>query len=270
METGIPFVDNNVLPWLVRIALAVLIFLAGRWLSGKLSRVFLNVLLKSHADSILAKFIGQLCYGFLLMAFVLAALDQVGVDISSLLALIGAAGLAVGLALKDSLSNFAAGVMIVIFRPFKSGDTITAGGQTGVVDEIGMFSTMLNTFDNQRIFIPNSTIIGNTIVNSTTLPTRRIDLALFLGPDDNLVTAKRVIDEVLRAEPRILANPPCSVGVDKIGPTNIELFVRAWVNTPDFGVVKADLQERLKLALDAAGILLPTRPVPVLVQNVTR
>lgn len=263
MESGIPFIDGYVIPKLVQIVVALLIFVIGKWIAERLSKWLLKVLLRSNSDDTLVKFIGHLFYGFLLAAVVLAALQELGFDVSSLLALIGAAGLAVGLALKDSLSNFAAGVMIIVFRPFKSGDSITASGQTGTVDEIGTFSTTLNTPDNQRIIIPNSSIIGGTIINSTSLPTRRIDIILYLGGSDNLLTAKTVIEGVLAAETRLLREPAPAIGVEKLGASHIEFFVRAWVNTADFALVKAELLERIKLALDAAGIVIPAKAAPL-------
>ncbi|HTR00333.1 MAG TPA: mechanosensitive ion channel domain-containing protein [Candidatus Acidoferrum sp.] len=270
METGIPYLDHLVIPWLTRILLALLIFVIGRWIAKRLSQGILKVLMKSQPDGTLARFLGHIFYGFLLVAVSLAAVRELGVDISSLLALIGAAGLAVGLALKDSLANFAAGVMIVIFRPYKSGDSITFNSQSGTVDEIGMFSTALVTPDNQRIIIPNSTLISGTVVNSTAEATRRIDLILHLGPDDHLPTAKRVIADVLAADSRILTKPAPAIGVDKLGVSTIELFVRPWVATVDYSGVKADLQERLKLALDAVGIMIPTRPPSVIVQTAAK
>lgn len=259
MESGIPFIDGYVIPKLVHIVMALLIFVIGKWVAERMSKWLLKVLLRSNSDDTLVKFIGHLFYGFLLAAVVLASLQELGFDVSSLLALVGAAGLAVGLALKDSLSNFAAGVMIIVFRPFKSGDTITATGQSGTVDEIGTFSTTLNTPDNQRIIIPNSSIIGSTIINSTSLSTRRIDLALYLSGSDNLLTAKAAIERVLAAETRLLRDPAPALGVEKIGTTHIELFVRVWVHTSDYALVKADLLEHIKLTLDAVGIVIPAK-----------
>ncbi len=267
METGIRLIDIYLTPWLLKIGLALLIFVIGKWIVDQVGKVLLRVMQKSDFDHALVKFVSHLCYGFLMIAVVLVSVQTLGVNISSLLALLGAAGLAVGLALQGSLSNFAAGVMIIVFRPFRSGDTITIGSNSGMVDEIGIFSTKLNTPDNQRIFVPNSTIISGIIINATTLPTRRIDLLLHLGGDVNLLTAKQIIAQVLATEPRILSQPAPAIGVEKLGAASIEVFVRPWVNTTDYAPVKADLQERLKLALEQAGIFIPGRPAPVYLQT---
>ena len=267
METGIELIDLYVTPWLGKIALALAIFLTGKWVVDHLHKVLVRLLQRSSFDDTLVKFLGHLSYGFLIIAVALAAVSTAGVNISSLLALIGAAGLAVGLALKDSLSNLAAGVMIIVFRPFKVGDSITAAGQSGAVEEIGMFSTHLNTPDNQRIIIPNSAVISSTIVNSSTLPTRRIDLLISIGADDSIVTARNVITHVLASEPRILAEPLPTIGVDKIGTASIDLFIRPWVRTADYFAVRTELLERLITSLGEAGIDLPVKPAPVYLQQ---
>jgi len=266
METALRLFNLYLAPWLGKILLALLIFVVGKWFVDQVGKLLLRVMQKSDFDHALVKFVSHLCYGFLMIAVVLISVEELGVNISSLLALLGAAGLAVGLALQGSLSNFAAGVMIIVFRPFKSGDSITIGNSSGMVDEIGIFSTKLNTPDNQRIFVPNSTIISGIIINATTLPTRRIDLLLHLDGGDNLLTAKQTIAQVLASEPRILKLPAPAIGVEKLGSASIELFVRPWVNTVDYAPVKADLQERLKLALDQVGIIIPSQPGPVYLQ----
>jgi len=266
MHTDIPLIDLYLTPWLGKIVLALVIFVMGKWLVDHLSKVLLRVMKKSNLEDTLVKFLSHLCYGFLMIAVVLISVQTLGVNISSLLALLGAAGLAVGLALKDSLSNFAAGVMIIMFRPFKSGDSITTGISSGVVDDIGIFCTMLNTPDNQRIIIPNSTIISGIIINATTLPTRRVDLVVCISGEDNLLAAKQTIEQVLALNTRLLTYPAPAVGVDKLGSTSIELFVRPWVLTSDYASIKAELQEQLKLALDQAGIMIPPRPAPVYLQ----
>ena len=267
METGIELIDLYVTPWLGKIALALVIFLIGKWVVDHVHKVLVRLLHKSRFDDTLVRFLGHLSYGFLIIAVALAAVSTAGVNISSLLALIGAAGLAVGLALKDSLSNLAAGVMIIVFRPFKVGDSITAAGQSGAVEEIGMFSTHLNTPDNQRIIIPNSAVISSTIINSSTLPTRRIDLLISIGPDDSIVTARNIISHALAADARILPEPMPVIGVDKIGAASIDLFVRPWVHTSDYAAVRSDLLERLITTLGEAGIAVPVKPAPLYLQQ---
>lgn len=267
METVRSLLEIYVTPWLGKIVISLIVFLIGKWVADHAHKVLGRLLLKSRFDHTLVKFLGHLSYGFLMIAVVLAAVGTIGVDISSLLALIGAAGLAVGLALKDSLSNFAAGVMIIVFRPFKVGDSITASGQSGVVDEIGIFSTHLNTPDNQRIIIPNSAVISGIIINATTLPLRRIDLIISIGVDDSIGTARDVILAVIATDTRILPEPAPMVGVERLAATTVDLFVRPWVRTVDYGMVRADLLERLRAALGDAGIHIPAKPAPLMVQQ---
>jgi small conductance mechanosensitive channel len=261
METGLPFIDQNVMPWLYKILVALLIFGIGKWIVDHLSKVLLRVMQRARLEETLCKFLYNLGYWLLLTAVLLAAVEALGVSVASLLAVLGAAGLAVGLAIKDSLSNLAAGVMIIVFRPFRAGDSITAAGQSGTVDEIGMFSTLLNTADNQRVIIPNSAVIGGTIINATSLPTRRIDLIVPIRFEDSIGRAREVIAGVLVGEARILADPPPLIGVDRLGEATVDLFVRPWVRTVDYGATRAELQERLKSALEEAGIMIAHRPV---------
>jgi small conductance mechanosensitive channel len=173
------------------------------------------------------------------------------------MAVLGAAGLAVGLALKDSLSNFSSGVMIIIFRPFNIGDYITAGGVSGTVDEIGLFATLLHTGDNQRIIVPNSAIFSGTIVNTSALSTRRIDLVIGIGYDDNIGQARDILMGIMEADERILKEPAASVSVAELATSSIDLKVRPWVNADDYWSVRPDLLEQIKLQLDAAGISIP-------------
>jgi small conductance mechanosensitive channel len=260
METGLPFIDQNVMPWLYKGLMALLIFGIGKWIVDHLSKVLLRFMQRARLEETLCKFLYNLGYWLLLTAVLLAAVEALGVSVASLLAVLGAAGLAVGLAIKDSLSNLAAGVMIIMFRPFRVGDSITAAGQSGSVDEIGMFSTLLNTADNQRVIIPNSAVIGGTIINATSLPTRRIDLIVPIRFEDSIGRAREVIAGVLVGEARILADPPPLIGVDRLGEATVDLFVRPWVRTVDYGATRAELQERLKLALEEAGIMIAHRP----------
>jgi small conductance mechanosensitive channel len=171
--------------------------------------------------------------------------------------IVGAAGLAVGLALKDSLGNFAAGVMLVIFRPFKIGDFITAGGTSGVVDEIGLFATMMHTPDNQRIIVPNSSIINGNITNVSALPTRRLDLVFGISYDDNIGQARDIIRSVIDADERILKDPEPSIVVGELGDSSVNINVRPWVNSGDYWPIRADLLETIKVRFDEEGITIP-------------
>ena len=257
MEEGLSLLNDYVIPWGIRLVIALAIFFIGKSIARAIADFAKKPMTKSGMEKMLVKFLSTMIYTILLIAVVLAAVDQVGVNITSLLAIVGAAGLAIGLALKDSLSNFAAGVMIIIFRPFKIGDFINAGGSAGVVDEIGLFCTLMHTPDNQRIIIPNSAIINGTIVNVNTLGTRRIDLVIGISYDDNIGQARDIILGLIDADPRILKEPEALVAVAELGDSSVNFNVRPWVKSEDYWAVRADLLETIKLSLDQAGITIP-------------
>ena len=257
MEEGASIFTAYVVPWSIRLIVALAIFIIGRMIARLIVDIVKKPMSKSGMDVMLIKFLGSLIYSVLLIAVVLAAVDQLGINITSLLAIVGAAGLAIGLALKDSLSNFAAGIMIIIFRPFRIGDFINAGGQAGVVDEIGLFCTLLHTGDNQRIIMPNSGVLGSTIVNVNALGTRRIDLVIGIGYDDNIGQARDIILGIIDADPRILKDPAAAVSVAELGDSSINMNVRPWVKAEDYWAVRSDLLETIKLSLDQAGISIP-------------
>lgn len=257
MENGISILEAYLVPWSIKIGLALLILIVGNLLARLVTRVLVRVMEKARFDAMLVKFLGNILYVLLLVAVALAAIDGLGVNVTSLLAIMGAAGLAVGLALKDSLSNFAAGVMLIVFRPFKIGDFITAAGISGIVDEIGMFHTILHTADNQRIIVPNSGIINSHIVNANALPTRRIDLVMSISYGDDIARAKEVIRRVLGEDVRVLAEPAPAVAVAALAASSVDINVRPWVLTADYWPVRADLLERLKFELEAAGMTIP-------------
>jgi len=257
MENISNWISANATDWGMRIAIAVAIFVIGKILARMLSNLLEKVLRRSGTDNLLVDFMGNISYAVLLIAVVLAAVDSLGVNVTSLLAIVGAAGLAVGLALKDSLSNFASGVMIIIFRPFSTGDYITAGGTSGVVDEIGLFATLMHTGDNQRIIVPNSAILGGNIINTSALPTRRIDMVFGIGYDDNIGQARDIIMAIMDADERILKDPAASVTVGELAESSVNLKVRPWVNSVDYWSVLPDMLESIKVKFDEVGISIP-------------
>ena len=257
MEFNVETLNAIVLPWAIKIVFALAIFIVGRMLAKSITSLVRKVMQKSNMDEALVKFLGGIIYTVLLVAVILAAIDTLGVNVTSLLAILGAAGLAVGLALKDSLSNFAAGVMIMIFRPFKIGDFVTTGGVSGVVDEIGLFCVLMHTGDNQRIIIPNSAVYGNTITNTSALPTRRIDLVIGISYDDNIGTAKQIIEGIIGADERILADPAPVIAVSELADSSVNLVVRPWVSTADYWAVRFHLLETIKVKLEEGGISIP-------------
>lgn len=257
MENISTWISTHGVDWGIRLGIAIAIFIVGKIVARILSNLVIKALSRSRTEPMLVNFLGSIVYAILLIAVVLAAVDSLGVNVTSLLAIVGAAGLAVGLAMKDSLSNFAAGVMIIIFRPFKIGDFITAGGVSGVVDEIGLFATLMHTGDNQRIIVPNSGILGSNITNTSTLPTRRIDLVFGIGYDDNIGQARDIMMAVIEADERILKDPAPLVAVAELGDSSVNMNVRPWVNSADYWAVRYHLLETIKVRFDEAGISIP-------------
>ncbi len=251
------WLDLYIIPWAIKIALAIAIFIIGRWVAKLFTKVMRNALTRANTDPMLTKFLGNIAYGVLMVAVVLAALDSLGVSITSLLAVLGAAGLAVGLALKDSLSNFAAGVMLVIFRPFKVGDFIVAGGASGTVDEIALFKTLLRTPDNQRVIVPNSAIFGGNITNVNTLGTRRLDLVASISYEDDVNKAMDLLQGLLASDPRVLKEPAPAVALAELANSSINFNVRPWVNAADYWGLRADLLKAIKTTFDEHGISIP-------------
>ena len=257
MENITTWLSANAIDWGIKIAIAIAIFVIGKMIARIISKLLQKGLQRAGTDSMLVGFLSNIAYGVLLVAVVLAAIDSLGVNVTSLMAILGAAGLAVGLALKDSLSNFASGVMIIIFRPFNVGDYITAGGSSGTVDEIGLFCTLLHSPDNQRIIVPNSAIMGDTIVNTSAMSTRRLDLVIGIGYDDNIGQARDIIMGIIEADERILKDPEPGIVVGELGDFSVNLNVRPWVNAADYWSVRADMLENIKVKLDEAGISIP-------------
>jgi len=249
--------NEYVVPWVINIVFALGIFIVGRWVVRALAGVLKRMLIKAKMDDILVDFICAIARTALLLFVIIAALEQLGVDTTSLIALLGAAGLAVGLALQGSLSNFAAGVMLIVFRPFKAGDFVEAGGTTGVVENISIFSTTMRTGDNREVVVPNGGIYGSNITNYSARETRRIDLVFGIGYGDDIRKARDIILEVLNQDERILKDPEPVVAVGELGASSVDFVVRPWVATADYWNVRWDLLEKIKLAFDANGISIP-------------
>ncbi len=257
MENITSWISENAVDWSINIGIAIAIFYVGKIIARMISNLIEKAMRRAGSEEMLVDFVGNISYAVLIVAVVLAAIDSLGVNVTSLMAIVAAAGLAIGLALKDSLSNFAAGVMIIIFRPFKAGDFITAGGVSGVVDEIDLFATLLHTPDNQRIIVPNSAIMGGTITNTSTLPTRRIDLVFGIGYGDNIGQARDIMMAIIEADELILKDPAPGIAVAELGDSSVNLNVRPWVNSADYWTVRADLLEKIKVKFDEAGISIP-------------
>jgi small conductance mechanosensitive channel len=245
------------LDWTGRAVAALVIFVIGRLVAGWLSRWLGVTTRRVGVDPTLASFMASLSYIVLVVMVALTAVNALGVPTTNFLAILGAAGLAVGLALKDSLSNFSSGVMLVFFRPFRIGDTVKAAGNEGTVETIGMFSTVLKTADNATLIVPNSLIYAGTITNYTAEGTRRIEMAVAISYEDSVAGAKALFTEILRADKRVLATPAPEIVVNELSANSIGMIIRAWVATADVSGTRSDLLERIKSALGDGGFNTP-------------
>ncbi len=250
-------ISTYVVPWGINIVLALAIFIVGRTISKILINLLKKILHKTEMDEILINFVSSIVKTALLLFIIIAALDQLGLDTTSLIALLGAAGLAVGLALQNSLQNFASGVMLIVFRPFKAGDMVEAGGTAGMVESITIFNTILRTGDNREVIVPNGSIYNDNIINYSARATRRIDMVFGIGYDDDIKQAKEIMQDILEQDERIHKDPAPLVAVAELADSSVNFNVRPWVDTGDYWAVKADLTEKIKLAFDANNISIP-------------
>lgn len=252
------------LPWAsfaaevaLRLALAALVLVGGLWLSRLALRVLARVLERMNVDAMLREFLRNLASGALIVVVVVGALDQAGVPMTSILAALGAAGLAVALALRDSLSNLAAGVVLLLLKPFRAGDLIGIGGQTGKVESLRLMHTVLLTPDNCELILPNTRVANEPIMNYTARASRRIDLIIGIAYRDEVGRAFDIVRGVLAAEPRVLKEPQPALLVDRLAESSVDLAIRPWVATADYLETRAELLRKLKEALAAAGIDVP-------------
>lgn len=250
-------IETYVLPWGINIVMALAIFIIGKFVVNVLVKLAKKLMSKAHVDNLLVNFIGSIIKTVLLLFVIIAALDQLGVDTTSMIALIGAAGLAIGLALQGTLQNLASGVMLIIFRPFTDGDFIEAAGVSGVVEEIGIFSITMRTGDNREIIIPNGSVYGGTITNNSRRDTRRVDMVFGIGYDDDLLKAKEIINRILGEDERVLSDPAPTVAVGELADSSVNFNVRPWCKTSDYWGVYGDVHEKIKLTFDAEGISIP-------------
>lgn len=236
---------------------AILIFIVGKWLARRIAKLLSKLLEKNNVDLTLVNFLSNLTYYTLIVLVVVAAAGRLGINTTSFLTIIGAAGLAVGLALKDSLSNFAAGVMLVLFRPFTIGDVVSAAGITAKVEKITIFNTLFCSPDNQLIIVPNNKIISDIITNINAKDTRRIDLTVGISYSDDMAKTKEILDRLAKEDSRILSDPGPTIAVAELADSSVNLVFRPWVKTSDYWNVRFDLTEKIKNALDEAGISIP-------------
>jgi len=249
--------ETYVIPWGLKIILAVVIFYIGRIVVSVVIKVVKKLMLARAMDAILISFLTSILRLVLLLFVVIAALSQLGIDTTSLVALLGAAGLAIGLSLQGSLSNLASGVMLIIFRPFTKGDFVEAGGATGVIEKINIFTTTMTTPDNKEVIIPNGAILGGNITNFSARPTRRVDMVFGISYDDDIRKTKQVLEDILAADERILKDPAPVVALGALADSSVNFLVRPWVKTEDYWKVFWDTTETVKLRFDAEDITIP-------------
>lgn len=255
-ETIAKLIDVGV-PFGLSLIAAIIIFVVGRWTAGLVSGLIEKAMLKSKVDEALAKFTKNLVYAGILIFTIIAAVGKVGVQTASFIAVLGAAGLAVGMALQGTLSNFAAGVMLILFKPFKIGDFIDAGGVMGSVKEISIFVTILASPDNRKIIVPNSQISSGTITNFSAIDQRRIDMVFGVSYSDDLQKAKEVLQKLCDSDERILKDPETVIAVSELGDSSVNIVCRPWVKPADYWGVFFDLTEKGKVELEKAGCSIP-------------
>jgi small conductance mechanosensitive channel len=256
---------SNILPKLqellafygLKIIAAILIFVVGRWIAKALRNVIKRMMTKGNVDEILISFVGNLTYIALLAFVIIAALNQLGIQTTSFIAIIGAAGLAIGLALQGSLANFAAGVLMIIFRPFQVGDYIEGAGVAGAVEKVQIFTTQLRTPDNKTIIIPNAKIMGDNITNYSAKDTRRVDMVIGVSYGDDLKKVREILEDILAKDDRILKDPAPTIGVLELGDNSVNFAVRPWVKRDDYWGTYFDVTETVKRRFDKEGISIP-------------
>ena len=251
----------------INILYALVIFLIGRWIAKLIANIAEKAMIKAKIDPTLYRFAKNIVYLTLLIFAILAALAKVGIQTASFIAVLGAAGLAVGLALQGSLANFASGVLLAFFKPFRVGDFVEIGGKTGTVKEIHIFNTIINSPDNLRIILPNSQVTGGSITNYTVNGTRRVNLVIGISYEDDIKKAKEVIEKVLTDDERVLSDPAPLVAVKELADSSVNFVVRPWVKAADYWDIYFGMTERIKLALDANDITIPFPQRDVHIKN---
>lgn len=241
----------------LNIVSAVLIFVVGRWLAKFLRNLTIKLLTKKEVEPTLVTFVGHLTYVLLMTFVAVATIGKLGVQTTSIIAVLGAAGLAVGLALQGSLANFAAGVLLIMFRPFRVGDYIDGAGVSGTVEEINIFTTQLRSPDNKTIIVPNSKLSGDNLINYSAKEVRRVDMTFGVSYSDDLDMVKEVISNVLSQDERILKDPAPQIALMELADSSVNFVVRPWVKTSDYWGVYFDINERMKKRFDAEGITIP-------------
>ncbi len=241
----------------IKLVAAIVIFYVGRIVAKMVTNGVRKLMVAQEVDKILESFVGNLVYSLLMIFVIIAAINQIGVQTTSLIAIMGAAGLAIGLALQGSLANFASGVLIVMFRPYKVGDFVEAAGISGSVLQVQILTTILKTGDNKQIIVPNGQIMGSIITNFSANDTRRVDLTIGIGYDDDIDKARDTMQELIDADDRILKDPASLIAVSELADSSVNFVVRVWVKSGDYWAVNFDMTEAIKKRFDKEGISFP-------------
>ncbi|QOL25359.1 mechanosensitive ion channel [Thalassotalea sp. LPB0316] len=270
MEKVINWFSNNqdmLINFGIKLLVAIVIVFVGKMLSRLISKAIAKMLNHKNVDNTVVSFVESLVFGLAFTLTLIVAISHLGFNTSSLVAILGAAGLAIGLALQGSLSNFASGVLLISFRPFKAGDFVEVSGVAGIVEEVLIFSTKLRTGDNKTVIIPNGSITGGTITNYSAKPTRRIDLVIGVSYDADLAKTRQILADVVAKDERVLTDQPVTIGVSELADSSVNIVVRPWVNSGDYWPVYFNLLENIKVALDEAGIEIPYPQMSVHLNN---
>ena len=257
MEEWLPKIVGMISFYGLKVIAALVVFIVGRWIARGVEKLTGRVLAKKNVDPTVVSFVEHLVYIGLITFVIIAALAQLGIQTTSFIAVIGAAGLAIGLALQGSLANFAAGFLMIIFKPFKAGDYIDGGGAAGTVEKIEVFTTQLKTVDNKVVIIPNAKMMGDNIVNYSAKDTRRVDLDFGVSYSDDIDKVRKILADVVKNESRILKDPETMIIVKELADSSVNFQVRAWAKSADYWGIYFDTIETVKKQFDAQGISIP-------------
>ncbi|MAZ89195.1 MAG: mechanosensitive ion channel protein [Cellvibrionaceae bacterium] len=257
MEFNVEELSALAINYGVKLVMAIVVYVIGKWLANVVANALEKGMSAKSVDATVARFTRNIVYYALFAMVIVAALGQLGVQTASFVAIVGAAGLAIGFALQGSLANFAAGVLLILFRPFKAGDFVEAGGASGVVKEISIFSTILTTGDNKVVVIANNAVMGGNITNYSAMPTRRVDMVVGVGYGADLALVKKTLQELADADDRVLKDPAVTIAVSELADSSVNFVFRPWVNSADYWGVFWAMNERIKIRFDELGIEIP-------------
>jgi len=267
LQTTLHALQEFIFTYIAQIISALLILFVGIWIAKGTRKLLNHFMQRRHIEATVRLFTCRLTYLSILTFFVIAALAKLGIETTSIIAVIGALGLAVGLALKNSLSDFAAGILLIMFRPFKVGDVIDTGGATGLVEEINLLFTHIKTSDGKALIIPNGKLTGSNLINYSTYQNRRVEINVGISYADNIAEAKSIITEILKNESRIIDFNKTTIGVQRLSDSNVQLLIRFWTANSDFDAITYGINETIKVKFEQAKITIPTQTQQIIVNR---